>query len=582
MEITSGSTVGGYRIVRLLGQGAMGAVYEAQHPTLPRTVALKVMNPVVAQYPELRQRFEREADLLCTLEHPNVVDALDRGRDGDRLFIAMRYVAGTDLDTALRERGPFPPEQAVHLVAGVGRALDHAHSRGLLHRDVKPANIMLRRGDGGTEEPVLTDFGIAKSLTTSAGLTADGGVPGTIPYTAPERLEGRPGDGRSDVYSLGAVLFELLTGRRAFPMEETGPLLAAVVMGPVPDVRALRPDLPAELAAVVTRALQKDPAARFATGAELAAAARAALAPRQPAPPTTIGAVTAPPAPPTGPPVPPPVQGRRTPTLRDPHPGPPPAAPQPPRRRVPWVPVVLALAVVAALVAVVAVLVTGGDDDPGGATATGDGSPRTATTAPTDPTAATAPDPSAPAGGGPAPGTTAGLAAGDCLDASSAPTACDAGHAAEVYGTGDCTPAALVQYLGGVPGTDVLRQDLILGTVGPACTVGLPDAELDGASAGVLDGPADEWRRCLDDDGAALPCSEPHAAEVVFEQQVATDPLDCRARAGDYLGVPFSRHDADLAVRGAGTTCVVEVRGSNVLTASLRDLGSGALPLEAA
>lgn len=563
MEIPSGSTVGGYGIVRLLGQGAMGAVYEARHPTLPRSVALKVMNPGVARYPGVRERFELEADLLCTLEHPNVVDVLDKGQDGDHLYIAMRFVDGTDLDTALRERGPFPPQQAVDVVAAVGRALDHAHSRGLLHRDVKPANIMLRRADG---EAVLTDFGIAKNLAATAGLTAQGALLGTIPYSAPEQLDGRATSGRADVYSLGAVLFELLTARRAFPMEEPGPLLAAVITGPVPDLREVRPDLSPALAAVVTRAMQKDPADRFATCEELTTAARAALSA---APPTTVGNATAQ--------VPPPPapwssaeEGGRVPTLRDPQPGPPAPAPRPGRSSRRWVPVVLALAVLAGLVATVAVLLGNRDDDGGGGTATDGGSPVASTT------------PSTPAGEEGAPATAASaLAVGDCLDAASAPTACDGAHAAEVYSTADCSTQALLQYLGGQPGTDVLRQDLDTAQVGAACTVGLPDADLDGSAQGVLDERADQWRRCLDGDGAALPCSEPHAAEVVFEQQVATDPLDCDSRAGDYMGVPFSRHDADLLVRPEGTTCVVEVRGSNVLTASLRDLDQGALPLEA-
>jgi serine/threonine-protein kinase len=557
VEISSGSVVGGYRIVRLLGQGAMGAVYEAQHRTLPRSVALKVMNPGVARYPGVRERFELEADLLCALEHPNVVDVLDKGEDGDHLFIVMRFVDGTDLDTALRERGPFLPRQAVDVVAAVGRALDHAHSRGLLHRDVKPANIMLRRSDG---EAVLTDFGIAKNLAATAGLTSQGALLGTIPYSAPEQLDGRATSGRADVYSLGAVLFELLTARRAFPMEEPGPLLAAVITGPVPDLRAARPDLPLALAAVVTKALQKDPADRFATCEELATAARAALSA---APPTTVGPATAPPPlPPTSP-----AEGRRVQTLRDPDPPPgrPAPAPGPGGSSRRWVPVVLALAVLAGLVAAVAVLL-GTRDDGGGGTATDGGTPVSSTTRSTS------------AGEEPAP---AALAVGDCLDAASAPTACDGAHAAEVYSTSGCTPQALLQYLGGRPGIDVLRQDLVLEPVGTACTVGLPDADLDGPSGGVLDGRADEWRRCLDDDGAALPCSGPHAAEVVFEQQAATDALNCTARAGDYLGVPFSRHVADLAAREAGTTCVVEVRGSNVLTASLRDLDQSALPLEA-
>src|SRR3954469_15875429 len=128
----------------------MGAVYRARHRTLPKDVALKVLHPAFVSVPEFRERFEREADLLCELEHPNIVDVQDKGQDGDLLWIAMRLIDGPDLHTALAQRGPFPPERAVDVVAAVGRALDHAHARGLLHRDVKPANIMLKRSADGT------------------------------------------------------------------------------------------------------------------------------------------------------------------------------------------------------------------------------------------------------------------------------------------------------------------------------------------------------------------------------------------------------------------------------------------------
>jgi serine/threonine protein kinase len=263
---------------------------------------VKVLHPAFADHAQFRERFERESDVLCRLEHPNVVDVVDRGQDGDLLWMSMRYIPGPDLDTALRERGPFSPEQAVAVVAGVGRALDAAHAAGLLHRDVKPANILLRRAADGSEEAMLTDFGIAKDLAAAVTLTRAGEAPATIAYASPEQLEGLPIGRRADVYSLGAVLFELLTGRRAFPADDIGPLLASVIAGPVPDVRSVRQDLPVALAEVVRTALQKDPADRFASCGQMVAAAEAALvsAPRA-APRTTIGRAEAPPPPPPPP-----------------------------------------------------------------------------------------------------------------------------------------------------------------------------------------------------------------------------------------------------------------------------------------
>jgi serine/threonine-protein kinase len=566
VEIPIGETVGGYLLKRQLGAGGMGAVYLARHRSLPRDVALKVLHPAFATIPEFRGRFEREADLLCALEHSNVVDVLDKGQDGDLLWIAMQFVDGPDLHTALRERGPFPPERALEIVAAIGSALDHAHGRGLLHRDVKPANILLKPGADGAEQAMLTDFGIAKNVASVTPLTRDGQVPATVAYAAPEQVAGEPMDGRADVYSLGVVLFELLTGRRAFPQDDLSPLVASVLAGPVPDVRAVRPDLPAALAAVMTRALQKDPEARFATCAELVDAARTALPPRVPAPVTTIspGRHTGPPPPPS--PLPPSTEpATRSQTV--------PAESAPGRRRWPVLAGIV-LALVVATAVVIGVILAGGGDDPGGGQASGTSGATSGSTEAAGSTTAGSP-------------VAAALGVGDCLAADRTPTACDGEHASEVYSTSGCTADELVAYLGGRSGFDVLRSDLALDEVpaegGTACTVGLPSDTLDRSSDGVLGGDAgDEWRRCLDANDGEVPCSEEHTAEVIFVQEQSTDPLNCTARASEYLGTPFDRHSDALDVVESGSTCQVAVRGDNVLTASLRDLRSTALPLEAA
>ena len=297
MEISTGTVIGGYVVREQLGAGGMGSVYLVRHPTLPRDVALKVLHAGLSATPAMRARFEREAELLSRLSHPNVVDVLDRGQQGDLLWMAMQYVPGPDLATLLERSGALPPERALDIVAAIGNALDHAHACGLLHRDVKPANILLATMPGGGERVMLTDFGIGRDMTASSALTRAGEVVASFAYASPEQVSGAAVDARADVYSLGAVLFELLTGRRAFDADSLPALLYAVVHAPPPDVRAVRPDLPPAISGVLARALAKDPADRFGSCAELVAAARACWPARVPAPETAVGPVPVPPPP---------------------------------------------------------------------------------------------------------------------------------------------------------------------------------------------------------------------------------------------------------------------------------------------
>lgn len=307
MDIRPGTVIGGYVVERRLGSGGMGAVYLARHPTLPRHVALKVLHAALAATPGVRARFEREAELVSRLSHPNVVDVLDRGSQDGVLWIAMQYVAGPDLATVLARDDAAPPERALSIVAAVGAALDHAHACGLVHRDVKPANVLLAVLPGGGERVVLTDFGIGQDTQSSAVLTQTGEVTASLAYAAPEQVSGGRVDSRADVYALGAVLFELLTGRRAVTAETLPATLYAVVTAPPPDPRAVRPDLPPGISAVLARAMAKDPAPRYGSCAELVAAARACWPAHAPAPETTVGRFT--PIPPPLPPPPP--AGRR-------------------------------------------------------------------------------------------------------------------------------------------------------------------------------------------------------------------------------------------------------------------------------
>ncbi|HEX2212999.1 MAG TPA: serine/threonine-protein kinase, partial [Mycobacterium sp.] len=212
MVLSAGSVMAGYRIEAVLGAGGMGTVYRARNPSLPRSDALKVLSEQLSQDPHFRARFEREAELAATLDHPNIVTIYNRGETDGQLWIAMQYVAGSDADKELSQ-GRMTPARAVHITGEVAKALDYAHRRHLVHRDVKPANFLLAPHD---ERVFLADFGIARALDEAVGLTQTGMVMASVSYAAPESLAGEGADHRADIYSLGCSLFRMLTGSSPF------------------------------------------------------------------------------------------------------------------------------------------------------------------------------------------------------------------------------------------------------------------------------------------------------------------------------------------------------------------------------
>ncbi|WP_051132827.1 serine/threonine-protein kinase [Nocardia paucivorans] len=263
--------LGRYRLDRLLGRGGMGQVWLAVDTTTDRRVALKVLPGELAEDRTYRARFEREAELAARLRDPHIVPIRSHGELDGRLFIEMEYIDGIDLARLLHRDGPLPPARAVDIVAQTAAALDAAHRAGLVHRDVKPPNILVRP-DGFV---YLIDFGIAHGSDSTA-LTTAGLAIGTWAYMAPERFTGRT-DARSDVYSLGCVLYECLAGARPFGDTDPAQQMHAHLSSPPPSVHAANPAVPAELDRVIARAMAKDLTARYATAGELARAAAAAL-----------------------------------------------------------------------------------------------------------------------------------------------------------------------------------------------------------------------------------------------------------------------------------------------------------------
>ncbi|MBL1073619.1 serine/threonine protein kinase [Nocardia sp. 2] len=294
-QLQSGSVFAGFRIERLLGAGGMGEVYLAVDRDLPRLVALKVLNRIAATDDATRRRFLREADTVARLSHPNIITILSRGEEDDRLWIAMEYVDGPDLATQLQD-GPLELERVAAITRSVALALDYAHDAGVLHRDVKPANILVGSDPG--RRTLLTDFGIATSIHDERGLTETGHMLASLRYAAPERFHGAIAiDRTSDIYSLGCTVFEMLAGKPPFDATEPSRLMYSHVNETIPALSTVNPHVPAQLDAVIARAMAKDPHRRFATCTHLAQAVAAALAGRpvavKPPPPPAANGVSA-------------------------------------------------------------------------------------------------------------------------------------------------------------------------------------------------------------------------------------------------------------------------------------------------
>ncbi|MEU1427624.1 serine/threonine-protein kinase [Nocardia sp. NPDC005746] len=293
MPLRPGTVVGGHRIIRVLGSGGMGTVYLVQDPMFPgRLDALKVLSNDLSHDEVYRARFAREANLAAELDHPNIVTVYARGEEDGRLWIAMQYIPGTDASVELKQHPEgMTPQRALRIVTEVGKALDYAHRRGLLHRDVKPANFLLSRDEDahpGEERVLLTDFGVAKSVTDGRELTATDAMMATLAYAAPERLVAGPLDHRGDIYSLGCAFVKLLTGRTPFPVNSIAQATLGHLQDPPPALGTLRADLPPALDAVIAKVLAKDPDDRYATCRDFTEDAALAVQGRMPSAPPVV------------------------------------------------------------------------------------------------------------------------------------------------------------------------------------------------------------------------------------------------------------------------------------------------------
>ena len=274
--VSVGSTFGDHRIEDVIGRGGMGVVYRAHQERLSRTVALKVIAPEFSHDADFRSRFERESRTTASIDNPHVIPLFEAGEEDGLLYISMRYVRGPDLGQLIVSEGRLDPRQAIRILDQLADALDTAHSEGLVHRDIKPGNILIEQRPRG-EHTYLTDFGLTKHTGSQSGLTKTGMMVGTLDYMAPEQFEGRRLDARADIYALGCVLYEMLTGQVPYPRDsEPAKMYAHMNLDP-PAVGASAADLPAEIDEVLQRAMAKKPDDRYLSVGDLAEAARSAI-----------------------------------------------------------------------------------------------------------------------------------------------------------------------------------------------------------------------------------------------------------------------------------------------------------------
>jgi serine/threonine protein kinase len=289
-EFRAGSLIAGYRLEERIGQGGMAVVFRAYDSRLDRQVALKILAPGLALDEAFRQRFIRESRAAAAVDDSHIIPVFEAGEANGVLFIAMRYVRGGDVRSLIDRLGPLPADRTAEIISQAASALDAAHARGLVHRDVKPANMLLEASQAADrpEHVYLSDFGLSKTSLAASGLTATGQFLGTLDYVAPEQIEGRPLDGRSDEYALACSAFEMLSGEPPFRREQGVSVMYAHLSEPPPLLRPRRPDLPDGVDDVITKALAKAPAGRYANCRDFATALRLALgygASRQDSPP---------------------------------------------------------------------------------------------------------------------------------------------------------------------------------------------------------------------------------------------------------------------------------------------------------
>jgi hypothetical protein len=272
-----GTQIAGYRLAERIGQGGMAVVYRAWDERLQRQVALKVLSPTLAADESFRARFIRESRAAAAVDHPNIIPVFEAGESGGVLFLAMRYVPGGDGRTLLRQNGPLPAEQTVAIVASVAAALDAAHAAGLVHRDIKPSNMLVDIRTGQPDHVYLADFGLTKAMVSAASLTGTGEFLGTVDYVAPEQIQGKKVDARTDEYALACAAYEFLSGAPPFRRDQAVAVIHAHLSTAAPPLSARRPGLPPEVDAVLACGLEKLASFRYASCGEFAAALAAAL-----------------------------------------------------------------------------------------------------------------------------------------------------------------------------------------------------------------------------------------------------------------------------------------------------------------